>query len=146
MKKNIIIIAIALLLIGIGTFFLYATNNPSYSNIKVLSIDELKEKINNEDSFILIFTQDGCTHCKAFIPVANKVGQKYNITFYDFSITNISEENKAYLKNVAFATATPTTVFIENGKEKSTLNRLEGNVQEYKLVDKLKATGYINEE
>ena len=49
------------------------------------------------------------------------------------------------VKNVANISGTPTTIFIENGEEKSTLNRLVGNVAEYKLVDKLKTMGYINE-
>ena len=145
MKKNIIITLIGVAFIALGVLFLVLTNNKNYSNVKKLTVDELKEKVNNKDSFILIFTQDTCSHCKAFIPVANKVGQNYNVTFYDLSITNLKDEDVAYLKNVAYASSTPTTVFIENGEEKSTLNRLVGNVQEYKLVDKLKSMGYINE-
>ena len=145
MKKNIIILLIGLVFIGLGVLFIVLANNKNYSNVKMLKIDELKEKINNKDSFILVFTQDNCAHCKAFIPVANKVGQKYNITFYDISLTKLSDEDKTYLKNIANTSGTPTTVFIEEGEEKSTLNRLVGNVQEYKLIDKLKTMGYINE-
>ena len=145
MKKNIIIISISLLFIGLGVLFFTLSNHKTYSNVNIIKIDELKEKINNKESFILVIIQDGCQHCEAYIPLANKVGQNYNVKFNAISKTNLSKEDEAYLTNIANISGTPTTVFIEEGEEKSTLNRLVGNVQEYKLVDKLKAMGYINE-
>ena len=112
--------------------------------IQMLSIDELKEKIDNKDSFILVITQDSCSHCKAFVPTLNKIAKEYNLTFYDVSTTKLNEEEKTYLKNVANTSGTPTTVFIQDGEEKATDNRLVGNVAEYRVVEKLKAMGYIN--
>ena len=145
MKKNIIILLIGVLFIGLGVLFFVLSNTNQLSNVKVIKIDELKEKINNKESFILVITQDGCSHCHAYLPTINKVGKEYNITFYDISQTGLSQDNATFLKNVANTSGTPTTVFIEEGEEKSTLNRLVGNVQEYKLIDKLKTMGYINE-
>ncbi len=145
MKKNIIILSIGALFIALGVLFFVLANTNKYPNITTLDINELKEKINNKDSFIMVITQDGCTHCHAYLPVLNKVAGQYNIDVYNISQTGLSTDDSAYLKSIANISGTPTTVFIEDGEEKSTLNRLVGNVAEYKLIDKLKGMGYINE-
>ena len=147
MKKNIIILSIGALFIALGVFFCILSNNKSeeYSNISMITIDELRQKVDNKETFVLVITQDGCSHCKIYKPILNKVGQKYNFTFYDITQTNMSLDDLSYLHAIANISGTPTTVFIQDGEEKSTLNRLVGNVEEYKLVDKLKALGYINE-
>lgn len=138
----LIVIAVILIAAGVAFFILTSTNN---SNVKVLKINELKEKINNKESFILVISRDDCTHCKSYLPVINKIGKEHNVTFYDISQTGLNDEDTKYLKNVANIDGTPTTVFIVNGEEKSTTNRLVGNVPEYRVIEKLKAMGYINE-
>ncbi len=146
MKKGKIgIIIVVLLLIIAIVSFIVLKKNETNKNVTKLSIADLKEKIDKQDSFILVITQDSCSHCHAFIPVLNKIGSKYNINFYEVSQTNLSDEDYTYLKNIANISGTPTTIFIENGKEKSTLNRLSGEVPESRVIEKLKAMGYINE-
>lgn len=145
MKKHLILVIISILLVGLGILFFVLASDTSASHVKKLTISELKEKIDNKDSFILVITQDTCSHCKSYLPVINKIGKEYDITFYDISQTNLSNEDATYLKNIANISGTPTTVFIEEGEEKSTINRLIGNVAEYRVIEKLKALGYINE-
>ena len=145
MKKHLILVIISILLVGLGILFFVLASDTSASHVKKLTISELKEKIDNKDSFILVITQDSCSHCKSYLPVINKIGKEYDITFYDISQTNLSNEDATYLKNIANISGTPTTVFIEEGEEKSTINRLIGNVAEYRVIEKLKALGYINE-
>ena len=41
--------------------------------------------------------------------------------------------------------ATPTTIFIKDGKEASLLNRLEGDLSESRVVEKFKKMGFIEE-
>ena len=153
MNKKImkILIPVVVVLVLTGIIILISklvtkneTNN-DYTNIKILNIEMLKEKIDNKDSFVLVVSRDDCSHCKAYIPVLNKVGQEYNLTFYDVSQTDLSNEDLTYLRNIANVTATPTTVFIIDGEEKNTQNRLVGEAKEYRIIEKLKAMGYINE-
>ena len=146
-KDNLVNLIIVIAVIALICFlvFYFVNKKETYNNIKVLKIDELKEKINNKESFVMIVSRDDCSHCKAFLPVANDVAKKYNITIYDISTTNLSNEDSTYLRNIANVSGTPTTVFIENGEEKNTSNRLVGNVKDYKLIEKLKTMGYINE-
>lgn len=144
---NLIIVIIVIALVcGSIYYFINKNNNVTqYTNVNYISIDKLKEKINNKESFILVISKDDCSHCKAYLPVVNKIGKQYNVTFYDVSQTNLSDENLTYLRNVANISGTPTTVFIQDGEEKTTTNRLVGEVPEYRVIEKLKAMGYINE-
>ena len=143
-KINLIIILVVILLVGGVALFLLKDNFKT-NYVTSISIDELKEKIDNKESFILVFTQDTCSHCKAYLPTLTKIGKEYNLTFYDLSTTNLSDEDKNYVRSIANYTGTPTTIFIENGEEKNTTTRIEGNVSESRVIEKLKAMGYINE-
>ena len=60
-------------------------------------------------------------------------------------ITKNKQEKYDYIKNIASISGTPTTVFIVDGVEKTTTNRLVGNVPKYRVIEHLKALGYINE-
>ena len=144
-RTNLIIVLVVIILVA-GIAFIFMSKNLKNDGVKSLTINELREKIDNKDSFVLVITQDGCSHCQAYLPTIRGIANKYNVTFYDVSQTNLNDEDKTYLKNVANIDGTPTTVFIENGEEKSTTNRLVGSVPEYRVVERLKALGYINEE
>ena len=144
-KINLVIVLVVILIIGVILFIVLA-NNSKQEYVKTINISELKEKVNNKEKFILVVTQEGCTHCKAYIPTLNKIGREHNITFYEIDEKKWSEDDTKYFKSLAnFDGSTPTTFFFENGEEKSTLNRIEGNAQEYKVIDRLKSMGYINE-
>ena len=143
-KFNFVIVFVVILIVCMVAFF-FLKDNFTTNYVKKINISELKEKIDNKDSFILVITQDGCSHCKAYLPTITKIAREHNLTFYDISRSNLSEEDQTYLKNVANISGTPTTVFIENGEEKTTTNRLVGDVDSYKVIDRLKAMGYINE-
>ena len=143
---NLIIVILVIVIVCLLGYKLITKNKQEkYDYIKNINISELKEKIDNKDSFILVITQDSCSHCKAFLPVINDVAKTYNITIYDISQTNLSDEDSTYLKNIASISGTPTTVFIVDGVEKTTTNRLVGNVPKYRVIEHLKALGYINE-
>ena len=151
MKKieNVITFFIVLLVvIGVSCLAYYFINKNKageYKHINMLKISDLKEKIDNKDSFILIISQDQCSHCKAYLPVMDKIAEQYNISIFDISLTGLSSEDSTYLNSIATVSGTPTTIFITDGVEKTTSNRLNGDVKEYRVIEKLKALGYINE-
>ena len=144
-KINLIIVIVVIILVT-GIAFLFLSNNFKTEGIKTININEFKEKINNKERFILVVTQEGCVHCKSYLPTLRKISSKYNITFYEMDEKKWSDEESKYFKSLAnFEGSTPTTFFFENGEEKSTTNRLTGSVPEYRVIEKLKALGYINE-
>lgn len=148
-KKNIIISAVIIVLTAIICAAIWfigkGFNKTEYPYIHELTFNELESKLNNQDSFVLIITQTGCSHCEAYLPVVQNVSNKYKVDFYVLNRTNISDEERTKLKNIANISGTPTTLFYTSGEEKSALNRLVGQATEYRLVEKLTSEGYIHE-
>ena len=148
-KKNIIISAVIIVLTVIICAAIWfigkGFNKTEYPYIHELTFNELESKLNNQDSFVLIITQTGCSHCEAYLPVVQNVSNKYKVDFYVLNRTNISDEERTKLKNIANISGTPTTLFYTSGEEKSALNRLVGQATECRLVEKLTSEGYIHE-
>ena len=148
-NKNIIISAVIIVLTVIICAAIWfigkGFNKTEYPYIHELTFNELESKLNNQDSFVLIITQTGCSHCEAYLPVVQNVSNKYKVDFYVLNRTNISDEERTKLKNIANISGTPTTLFYTSGEEKSALNRLVGQATEYRLVEKLTSEGYIHE-
>ena len=147
-KKNIILgslIGVLTIIVCLGVFFIGKGFNKEESLVYELNINELRKKIDNQDTFILIIEREGCSQCESYLPVVKKVSKKYSIAFYTIDNSKVSGEDATYLKNVANISGTPTTIFIVNGEEKTTTNRLVGEVPEYKLISRLKSEGYISE-
>ena len=111
-----------------------------------LSVDEVVEKINNKDSFVLCISQTTCTHCKSFKPKLETVSEKYEVDIYYIDIDKYDEDEiSLFKKNVSFDGSTPVTAFIVDGEEASASNRLFGDVKIDKIVKKMKNFGFIEE-
>lgn len=151
MKKLLIIIIIIMSLVISGCSFKEDknesnTNNSTEENrLKTLSFSELKEKINNKESFILVVGQTTCSHCAEYRPIIKSVLDKYNIVAYEIELDKLSSEEKGMMNDIANVSGTPTTIFIENGTEKTTTNRLVGPASQSKIISRLKSLGYIKE-
>ena len=123
---------------------LFKNNNKNESNNLIeMNTKTLKEKINNKDSFILLITKEGCSHCAENLPVFINVLEKYNLTAYKLDLADMSDSDKEYLADIANISGTPTTVFIENGEETTVLNRIVGSASRKTVIDRLKTMKYI---
>ena len=123
---------------------LFKNNNKNESNNLVeMNTKTFKEKINNKDSFILLITKVGCSHCAEYLPVFINVLEKYNLTAYKLDLADMSDSDKEYLADIANISGTPTTVFIENGEETTVLNRIVGSASRKTVIDRLKTMKYI---
>ena len=160
MKKIIIAIVLTLLIsltIG-GMIFIKNTKDKKTEELDkhliTLAPAEFKEKIENKDSFILIITGSNCSHCEGYKPTFKPsvlmpiILVRVVCGLFDTIATfwpNIllSNEDLAYLKNIATTSGTPTVVFINKGEETSTYNRIVGNVSKAKTTERLKSLGYI---
>lgn len=140
-KKFIIIIASILVVVGAITYYFISSYN---SNLIEVNYNELKEKIDNKEDFVLCISRTTCTHCQDYKPKLKKVGYKYNIDIYYIDVDLLSDSDLTKFKdNVSFDGSTPITVFFKNGEEKTTATRIEGDVSEEKLINKLKTNGFI---
>ena len=141
-KKNIIIGIIIIVLIGliIGLLLMKKDNN---SYLIELNKNELKEKIDNKDSFILVVSREGCSHCAEYIPILKNVLEEDKVTAYIVDIAKFSKEDNTYLNSIANVSGTPTTLFIEKGEETTTMNRIVGSTNKRNIEKRLKAMGYL---
>lgn len=139
-KKSILILGIILIIIL--AIILYFVLKPKKSNIITITGQELLEKLDNKETFIMLISQDGCSHCEEFKPILNRVLKENNKNAYEISwkeIRNNEELNHAFNIN-----GTPTTIFINDGIEKTTINRLVGSTTYSDLKNKLKERGFID--
>lgn len=151
MKKNIfIIIGIVIVALAIAGLVYASTtlnkkNNDVDSHLVELNMSELQSKINNKETFILVISQTDCSHCAEYKPILKEVLAENNITAYEIDEKKLTKEENGQLKNIANISGTPTTVFIVDGEEKSTQSRLVGSANKTKIINRLKANGYIKE-
>ena len=110
-----------------------------------ISLNELEEKVSNKESFILVITQTDCSHCKQYKPTLKEVLKEYKITAYEIDEQEFTAEEKGRLAAIANVAGTPTTVFITEGEEKSTTDRLIGAVPKKNIISRFKSMGYIKE-
>lgn len=145
-KTYLIILIILLILLFVSLGILYIRKKEEENTLVYeINMQQLEEKINNKDTFILVMTQTGCIHCQSYLPTIKKVSREYGVTFYVLNRAKLSKEEYNRLNDIANISGTPTTIFIVDGEEKTTLNRLTGSIEKSRLVEKLISEGYINE-
>ncbi|MCI8547383.1 MAG: thioredoxin family protein [Bacilli bacterium] len=134
MKKNFIKTIFLLIIITLMT---------GCSNVlQRVDFKELEEKIKNKESFILLISQESCSHCEDYTPKIKKVLKNNNLEAYNLNITYVSEEDFNKFKEIFEFEGTPTTIFIKDGEEQKN-TRLVGNVSEKKLKEALKKEKYL---
>lgn len=142
-KKNTIIIigAVILLFLIIGVLILF---NNSKGKLVELTYSDVMTKLDNEETFVLCISKTTCSHCADYKPRLEKVAKEYGIDLYFIDIDKYSdEEQDDFVSKITFDGSTPTTVFIKNGTEETTANRIFGAVNTNKIVEKLKNNGFI---
>ena len=149
MKKKLIIggiITVIILAIGAMIYASIVLNGKEKEEDKYfqeLKIDELIEKCENKESFILVISQTTCSHCKDFKPKLARISKKYKVNIYYIEIDLLTDEQNKELKSYFNFSGTPTTVFVKDGEEKSAATRINGDVSEEKIISKLKSNGFI---
>ncbi len=148
MKKKWIIIGALCITIFLG-IILFLTLKPKEKENKLIEIttEELFQKLEKKETFILLFSQDGCSHCEEYKPILKRVLNDYNIEAYELDLTKVrkNQEENNKVSSLFNIQGTPTTIFINEGTEKTTINRLIGSSTYSSLVDKLKDRGFIEE-
>lgn len=131
MKKIIILLM---------TIFLSGCMNKGYTNI---SYSELEEKINNNETFAFVIGSRTCSACQMYKGTMEKIIKDYGIQIYFIELDGISEEDYSKLKSKFYFEYTPTTVFIENGSERTSYDRFSGAVSYSEVVERLKSYNII---
>ncbi len=141
-KKNIIMIIIcSVLLIGIVSFLLFYNSNVG---LHKLNYDKLSEMIDNKETFALCISRTTCSHCDDYKPKLETFAKDNKLNIYYIDIDKESKENQEKFNDlISFNGETPVTVFIKNGSEETTANRISGNVSESRITEKFRINGFI---
>ncbi len=137
-KKNFIFIGIIIIFLLI---LLFLSINNSKGNLIELSYNDIKGKIENKENFVLCISRTTCSHCADYKPKLKEVAKENNINIYYIDVDKYDEEEFSNL--ISFDGSTPTTIFIKNGEEETTSNRINGDVSKSKIIEKLKSNGFI---
>lgn len=145
-KKNILVGIFILVFVSLIVIVLVNSNNTKNGNLIEVRYEDIINKTEDGDSFILVISQSTCSHCATYRPKLKEISRDYSLDIYyiDYDKEDKDIQNK-FLDEFNLSGATPTTIFIKDGKEASLLNRLEGDLSSSKVVEKFKKMGFIEE-
>lgn len=143
-KNGLLTIAIILFIAIVLILIINYLNTPKEGKLIGLSYQDLQNKIEKKEDFILLVSQSTCSHCATFKPKLIEITKEYGIDIYYIDYDKEDEETiDQFLDEYHLSGATPTTIFIKNGQQESLLNRIEGDLSKEKVLDKLKKLGFI---
>lgn len=126
MKKENIILIIAVLLVGILIAVTFISKNNANTNIKDITIEEATKMIEEKDTFFLYVARTGCSACENFEPVLKKALNSNDTSVYKIDMANETTEATTAFYNKYSITGTPTVLSINEGNEGLLYNRLNG--------------------
>ena len=139
MMKKIVFLFISLLLL----------TGCSKGKLTEINYKEYEKKILNEESFVLVIGKTDCNYCMDYKETLNELLKDYDIELYYIDTYKFEDDEKStFLARIMFDNnniVTPTTIYIEKGREKSKRNRLVGSVSKTDVIEYLKEVGLINE-
>ena len=137
MKKKLLVLTLILVLALTG-----CTSKKSLIDI---TYDELATKIENKDSFVLYVGSSKCSHCAEFEPNLEKVVVDYDLDVYYINMADLSESRYNAVLKKADTEGTPTLVYLEKGKTK-TSPRIEGTRDYNATLEFFKDAGLVENE
>lgn len=144
-RKNIFFIICIIALISL-ILLIILYNYSNKSRLYELDVNDVVEKIHNKDSFILCISATYCSHCKEYKPKLEEISKEYKLDIYYIDFDKYSSDEQDLFRDyISFDGGTPVTLFIRNGLEETTVNRINGNVSKDKIINKFESNGFIQE-
>lgn len=107
------------------------------------TLDEVKTKVENKESFVLYIGSADCSHCAQYKPKLEDVALEYEIDVYYIDTSKLDDTEYNELTQIVSFSGTPTTAFIENGEDLGTQTHIDGEVSIEKIKKIMKNNGYI---
>ena len=136
MKKVLLVLFVLLSLTACNKKF-------SKGEVVTAYADEVLEKLENKESFIVYVGYDDCQSCKEFKPILNQLIENYDITIYYLPTDdNQTEDQLNEIQYNSFYRMywTPTTYIVEDGEVIAIKEQL---IEYEELVEWLKEYGKI---
>ena len=121
------------------TIMLTACSNSKLSNI---SYNELKEKVNNKETFVLYISNKDNT----LEDTLNSVLEKHNINAYKINLSKLSDSEKTELK-LKYSYEDPCIIFVIEGNDPTILSHItDSTIRSKDLIARLKDMNFIKED
>ena len=143
LRTKIIILVSVCLIVLIGAIIGDKILGKSY--LKEIKYNDVVEKLENKEDFILVVSKTTCSYCNEYKPKLERIAKEYKIEMYYIQTDLIEEKNKENFENLFHVSGTPETIFIRDGEERTAASRIKGNLSISTIKMKLKANGWINE-
>ena len=112
--------------------------------VKEINFKQFNEFVENRKTFILYIGSTSCHNCVSFSPKFESVVKEYKIdNAYYIDLDSFNEADKSSFNKIINVAGTPNVVFITNGEEQSSFNRINGDVSKDKIIERLKSNDYI---
>lgn len=116
MKKKIIIFLSVALIFITSVAVIKRVNKPEQTTLEDISYNTFKNKIKQEDNFVLFIRKDGCAPCKIITPYVNQLNEYES---YDVCSINLNKiDNADVFQNEYNINGTPTIILFNRGQEK----------------------------
>lgn len=114
----------------------------SSSKLSSISYNELKEKVNNKETFVLYVT----TKDNTLEDTLKNVLEKYDFKAYKISLDDLNDSEKAELK-LKYSYEDPTIIFIIEGNDPTILSHVtDSSIRSTDLIARLKDMNFIKED
>lgn len=148
-KSDIILILGLVVVIILGVFIMPSENNKVTYELPLtlsgevglhqLTYQEYREKIDNEEAFVLIIERATCSHCVNYMPVAESFAEENNLPMYYVDTDTFSseewdkfEKSNSFLRKHSNSWGTPTTVVLVGSEA---LDYIEGETDAESLKE-----------
>ncbi len=128
-KKDIFLIIALIIVLIVGCIIMKGEKEkPNYTlpltltgepGLKLLSYAEYQEKIDKNESFVVVLSRESCSHCANFLPVAKAFAEEESLPMYYIDTDTFTEEDwstfeksNSFLKKQKGNWGTPTTVVL----------------------------------
>ena len=138
MKKIITLITIVLCTIGL-------TGCNKYTTYTELNYEGLQNKLNNKDTFVIVFGSSTCSACATYKKTMETVIKDNDIEIFYLGLDKLTEDEYSKIYSKYVIQSTPTTVFIKDGTETTTYDRIVGAAGYSSVIENLKKHGYVGE-
>ena len=129
----------------VGIFLITGCKNKMSGYVEI-SYQDYLHKIDNGESFPLVIGSSTCSACNMFKPVMESFISKYQIEVFYIDISKLTEDDYNLLKSDVNFSSTPTTIFIQDGKQTSVYYRIVGSETLSGVVNAYTKMGYIKGE
>lgn len=94
--------------------------------LEKITVEEMQQKVEAKETFVVVFTQSWCGHCKAFVEMLDDYLPTHNVTVYDVVLDEdpIKEQTvklDMIRKTFPDMNATPALYYVVDGVQKDEL-------------------------